>query len=68
MKKIILPALIILQMFFLFSCSKKEEKKGIDFGKAKVKIEKDTYNFGTINKGEVVEAEFFIKNIWYLGI
>lgn len=63
MKKIILPALIILQMFFLFSCSKKEEKKGIDFGKAKVKIEKDTYNFGTINKGEVVEAEFFIKNI-----
>tara|TARA_B100001287_G_C22685418_1_gene533124 strand:- start:377 stop:796 length:420 start_codon:yes stop_codon:yes gene_type:complete len=63
MKKIILPVLIILQFIFLFSCSKKEEKKGINFGKAKVKIENDTYNFGTINKGEVVEAEFVIKNI-----
>ena len=39
MKKIILPAFIFFQLFFLFSCSKKEEKKGIDFGKAKVKIE-----------------------------
>lgn len=63
MKKIILPAFIFFQLFFLFSCSKKEEKKGIDFGKAKVKIENDTYNFGTINKGEVVETEFVIKNI-----
>ena len=63
MKKIISPTLIILQLFFLLSCSKKEEKKGIDLGKAKVKIENDTYNFGTINKGEIVEAEFVIKNI-----
>ena len=63
MKKIILPVLIVLQLFFLFSCSKKDAKKGINFGKAKVKIENDTYNFGTIDKGEVVEAEFVIKNI-----
>ena len=63
MKKIILPVLIFLQLFFLFSCSKKDAKKGINFGKAKVKIENDTYNFGTIDKGEVVEAEFVIKNI-----
>ena len=63
MKKIILPAFIVFQLFFYSLVQKKKKKKGIDFGKAKVKIENDTYNFGTINKGEVVETEFVIKNI-----
>lgn len=65
MKKKILPILLLLNVFFIFSCSKKDEKRidsSVIENMTKIKFERTVLDFKSVESGEVVQGSFVFTN------
>tara|TARA_B100000963_G_scaffold276064_1_gene244317 strand:+ start:13824 stop:14231 length:408 start_codon:yes stop_codon:yes gene_type:complete len=54
---------IIFSIFFLVSCVDGSSQGEVNLEPTKVKIENETFNFGTIKQNTSVSTEFIIENI-----
>lgn len=65
MKRKILPILLLLNVFFIFSCSKKDEKKidsSVIENMTEIKFERTVLDFKSVESGEVVQGSFVFTN------
>ena len=61
MKRKILPILLLLNVFFIFSCSKKDEKRidsSVIENMTEIKLERTVLDFKSLESGEVVQGSF----------
>lgn len=65
MRRKILPILLLLNVFFIFSCSKKDEKKidsSVIENMTEIKFERTVLDFKSVESGEVVQGSFVFTN------
>ena len=65
MKRKILPILLLLNVFFIFSCSKKDEKRidsSVIENMTEIKSERTVLDFKSVESGEVVQGSFVFTN------
>ncbi len=65
MKRKILPILLLLNVFFIFSCSKKDEKRidsSVIENMTEIKFERTILDFKSVESGEVVQGSFVFTN------
>ena len=65
MKRKILPILLLLNVFFIFSCSKKDEKRidsSVIENMTEIKFERTVLDFKSVESGEVVQGSFVFTN------
>lgn len=65
MKRKILPILLLLNIFFIFSCSKKDEKRidsSVIENMTEIKFERTVLDFKSVESGEVVQGSFVFTN------
>lgn len=65
MKRKILPILLLLNVFFIFSCSKKDEKRidsSVIENMTEIKFERTVLDFKSVESGEVVQGSFAFTN------
>ena len=65
MKIKILPILLLLNVFFIFSCSKKDEKRidsSVIENMTEIKFERTVLDFKSVESGEVVQGSFVFTN------
>ena len=65
MKRKILPILLLLNVFFIFSCSNKDEKRidsSVIENMTEIKFERTVLDFKSVESGEVVQGSFVFTN------
>lgn len=65
MRRKILPILLLLNVFFIFSCSKKDEKRidsSVIENMTEIKFERTVLDFKSVESGEVVQGSFVFTN------
>lgn len=65
MNRKILPILLLLNVFFIFSCSKKDEKRidsSVIENMTEIKFERTVLDFKSVESGEVVQGSFVFTN------